>query len=276
MRVINACDQIHQFFENGTFTLPAWRRYAAHISPLLPQLCEADIVDYDFDSMVLPVIHTALGSRKRLAAVNVSFRAVVDKLEKGLHRLFPDGGDFTLILYLGLCCGAGWVTKLGDDWVVLLGVEKILELDWDDEASMRGLIFHEIGHVWHYANGFSWPDHAEPRDAALLQLYEEGVAMVCEQILCSDEMYYHQDKNGWLEWCLENEASMKKEYLRRMEQQESIQDFFGDWCSYRGHSDVGYFLGCQFIRHLAKKYALEEIACLPLELLHREFILFAK
>lgn len=61
-----------------------------------------------------------------------------------------------------------------------------------------------------------------------------------------------------------------------MERQESIQDFFGDWCSYQGRSDVGYFLGCQFVRHLAKKYTLKEIACMPLELLDEEFVSFTR
>ena len=37
--------------------------------------------------------------------------------------------------------------------------------------------------------------------------------MVCEHILCQDDRYYHQNQNGWLDWCKENEAEIKREYL---------------------------------------------------------------
>ena len=72
--------------------------------------------------------------------------------------------------------------------------------------------------------------------------------------------FYHQDKDGWLDWCRENEAEIKKEYLRRFDAKESVQDFFGDWCSYNGYSDVGYYLGCRFIEYLMKSNSLKEIA----------------
>lgn len=41
--------------------------------------------------------------------------------------------------------------------------------------------------------------------------------MVCEHILCQDDRYYHQNQNGWLDWCKENEAEIKREYLRRVD-----------------------------------------------------------
>ena len=93
------------------------------------------------------------------------------------------------------------------------------------------------------------PEYTKRRKG-IAQLYCEGVAMVCEHILCGDNDFWHQDKDGWLDWCYKNENQIKREYLRRLDKKESVQDFFGDWSSYNGHSDVGYFLGCRFIRHL--------------------------
>ena len=100
--------------------------------------------------------------------------------------------------------------------------------------------------------------------------------MVCEHILCGDGDFYHQNSGGWLDWCRENENEIKKEYLRRLDKRQSVQDFFGDWCSYNGHSDVGYYLGCKFVEYLMKTYTLKEIANLPYRKLNKEFTRFAK
>ena len=56
-----------------------------------------------------------------------------------------------------------------------------------------------------------------------------------------------------------------------MDKEESTQDFFGDWCSFHGYSDTGYFLGCQFIRYLLKDYTLSEIAVLSKEKLFMKY-----
>ena len=100
--------------------------------------------------------------------------------------------------------------------------------------------------------------------------------MVCEQILCGDGSYYHQEKDGWLSWCKEHESAIKREFFLRLEREESTQDFFGDWCSFQGYSDVGYFLGCQFIKWLQEDHALTEIADMPYDALWPAFIRFAQ
>ena len=52
---------------------------------------------------------------------------------------------------------------------------------------------------------------------------------------------------------------MFAEYLRRVNTGESVQDFFGDWCAFEGHSDVGYYLGAVLCRKLLKKMSLPEL-----------------
>ncbi|MDU5651742.1 MAG: hypothetical protein E6038_11695, partial [Clostridium perfringens] len=68
-------------------------------------------------------------------------------------------------------------------------------------------------------------------EKALFQLYSEGVAMLFEQLLCGDENYYHQNQEGWIDWCENNLIELKREYLIRITNSESVQDFFGDWNS---------------------------------------------
>lgn len=103
-----------------------------------------------------------------------------------------------IVLYLGLCNGAGWATTLDARDAVLLGMEKNIELNWCDEASMQALMFHEIGHIWPKTVRHSDIHTKSQREKSIVQLYQEGVATVFEQTLCDDESYYHQDNGDWL------------------------------------------------------------------------------
>lgn len=272
MKIINTCEKIKSVFADG-FDINLWREYAGEISKELPSKCENDAKGYNFDKEVQPVLEMALNDEK-IDFVNKSFNAVIDKLNENLSKLFDSEPDINIILYLGLCNGAGWATTLDGKNTVLLGIEKIIELNWGDETNMRALILHEIGHLWHKLNGNLYLPDFTKRRKAIQQLYQEGVAMVCEQILCGEE-FYHQDKDGWLEWCYDNENDIKKEYLRHLDEKESVQDFFGDWCSYNGHSDVGYFLGCRFVRHLMRTRSLKEIANMKYRAINKVFTEFA-
>lgn len=275
MRIINTFDKIPGCFKNSAFDLDAWRVYARAISPELGEKCERDSREYDFNNDVLPVVNNVLLNRDAAIAANDSFVAVTDKLASNIERLFENGVETDIILYLGLCNGAGWATALDGRDAVLLGIEKIIELNWQDESAMQALIFHEIGHIWHKTYGNLYPEARSEGENSPAQLYQEGLAMVCEHILCQDDRYYHQNQNGWLDWCKENEAEIKREYLRRVDKNISTQDFFGDWCSYKNHSDVGYYLGCEFVKYLQRQYSLVDIASLNVNQLYNHFKEFA-
>ena len=47
---------------------------------------------------------------------------------------------------------------------------------------MQALIFHEIGHIWHKTYGNLYPEARSEGEKSLAQLYQEGLAMVCEHI----------------------------------------------------------------------------------------------
>ena len=274
MHIINTCDKIKTTFKNG-FNIDLWRKYAEGISKELPTKCENDAKGYNFEKEVLPVVESAL-SEEKIDFISRNFKLVIDTLNNNLTKLFEKEPDINIILYLGLCNGAGWATTLDNKNTVLLGIEKIIELNWCDEQNLSGLILHEIGHLWHKLNGNFNLSGFTKRKKSIEQLYCEGVAMVCEQILCGDDGFYHQDKNGWLNWCYENENDIKREFLNRLDKGESVQDFFGDWHLYKGYSDVGYFLGSQFIRYLMKTHSLKEIANMKYRKINKAFSEFAK
>lgn len=273
MIIIDTSEAIKRAFVNG-FDINSWRRYASEISKDLPSKCENDAKCYDFSKDVLPVISEALNEDK-INFVSKNYKTVIDTLSVNLTELFDSEPDINIILYLGLCNGAGWATTLDGKNTVLLGIEKIIELNWGDETNMRALILHEIGHLWHKLNGKLHIPEYTKRRKGIAQLYCEGVAMVCEHILCGDDEFYHQDKDGWLSWCYKNENDIKREYLRRLDNKESVQNFFGDWCSYNGYSDVGYFLGCRFVRYLMKTHSLKYIANMKYRVLNKKFTEFA-
>lgn len=274
MKIINSYKSIQHYFDRKEFNRSVWKEYAADISAELPDKCIKDAKTYDYEGEILPIIQAVLSHPQKMELISESFDAVTRDLTLHLARLFDSEPDVRIILYLGLCNGAGWATKLENRDAILLGIEKIAELNWCEKESMQALIFHEVGHIWHkYIRGTKSDDY--PINSSILQLYQEGIAMICEQILCNDSNYYHQNKNSWLHWCRENEENLKQEYYKRVSERADTQVFFGDWCSYQGHSDVGYYLGCQFIRFLQKKYSLIEAAALPNFVLEDEFRQFA-
>lgn len=257
MRVIDSFDSVFSCFEDGIFSLEKWRAYAGSISPQLIDKCLADASDYDFTGQVLPVLNAFAAQPEKAMQAHDAFVRHMDAL--------PEMDvDATVVMYLGLCSGAGWATELDGRPAVLLGLEKIVELDWCDDASMAALIDHELGHLWHFQHRTA----PEFPSAALWQLYTEGMAMYFEQRLAGDRLYFHQNKNGWLAWCEANRDALLDEYARRVAVGESVQDFFGDWCSYQGHSDVGYYLGSVLVWRFAERCTENALA----ELTQPEFL----
>ena len=240
-----------------------------NVYPSAIELIENDSACYDFQRDILPVLNTAASQPEKLAQLHRSFCLATYHLDAEIHKYFHTAIDADIVLYLGLCNGAGWATHINRKPVVLLGIEKIMELNWTDETNMIALIYHELGHLWHRQERMLPWSGKTVEEKALWQLYSEGVAMFFEQQLCQNENFFHQDQDGWLNWCTQNRTRLFAEYIRRIEQAESIQDFFGDWCAFEGHSDVGYYLGAKLIQSALKEYSISEIPDLSLQTIKR-------
>lgn len=272
VRIIDTYSEIQVFFKTGSFDLDQYKKYALNISQSLWDLIREDTADYDFEKEIIPVIQYLLDHKELADEAHNSFVKATDLFAQNslLHDI-----KITVIFYMGLCSGAGWVTKLDRNSVILLGIEKIVELNWIDEISMIGLIYHELGHAWHFQNRITESSFYTPKQKALWQLYSEGMAMYFEQMMMNDFQFYHQNKNGWLDWCCENKQRIAREYLRRVENGESCQDFFGDWCNFEGYSDVGYFLGCEVIHLIRENHTTEELINLNFDMFQNYLKKFA-
>ncbi len=264
MKIIDTYEQIEPYFPQQEFSMFKWEQYAEHISRALVDLVKEDIKDYCFEKDILPVVKNALASHEKQLIIHNNFAEISQNLSQRIQDAFGVQLEVDLILYLGLCNGAGWATELDGRPVVLFGMEKIIELAWDDKKDMIGLVYHELGHIWHRQVRNRETILENQRDKALWQLYSEGVAMFFEQKLCGDMDFYHQDTESWLNWCIANRRSLFVEYYTRLVSDRSVRDFFGDWNAFQGKTDVGYYLGCELVKSFQKELSLNAIANLEL------------
>jgi len=264
MKIIDTYSEIFNCFGEGNFNISLWGKYVDSIFPNMSNKLKEDSKDYDFEKEIIPVIQDLLkGKEKALMAHNAFIKATENLSNIASEKLGEDI-DITIVLYLGLCNGAGWATEINGQKVILLGIEKIVELDWCSETVLKGLIYHELGHIFHYKHLFFKDELNNCKERSLFQLYTEGFAMYIEQLLSGDREFYHQNTNGWLDWCKNNQKRMYQLFLTKLNNNESTQDFFGDWNSIEGKSDVGYYLGCELVKHLSLQYSLKELANLNL------------
>lgn len=270
MRMIDSYHDIISMFAHKKFSFSVWREYANTISLSLASKAESDADSYDMDTQVIPVIEYAMNNIEKLEQTHESFLSATLQLEENFVRVFGTDVDVDIVLYLGLCNGAGWATSLDEKKTILLGIEKIIELNWCDKETMVSLIYHELGHMWHDMVGNLHLSTENGSEKSVWHLYQEGVAMYCEQLLCGNTAKYHSHDDIWVSWCDNHKEALFTEYIRRVAHNESTQDFFGDWCSYQEHSDVGYYIGCEFVKNLLQKYTLIEVANLRVETLIQE------
>ena len=83
---------------------------------------------------------------------------------------------------------------------------------------------------------------------------------VFEQEITGDPDYFHQDVKGWKKWCEEHESLILTTFaedLKTMTQED--QRYFGDWVSFEGYGDTGYYLGTRFVRYMLRNVEFDKI-----------------
>ena len=151
MNVIDTSSHILRCFDAGRFDLEKWRSYMDACVPGAKEMCLADMREtvragYSWEKAFLPVLDAVQDADRRRRTIG-AFRAVTEHLDERIAERFGRTVDADLILYLGLCSGAGWVVRINGKPAVLLGIEKIIELGWYDRDAMTGLVIHELGHI---------------------------------------------------------------------------------------------------------------------------------
>ena len=273
MNVMDTSAEMLSSYEDGHFSLERWKEYIGRCVPgagelNLAEMRETVAAGYSWEEEFLPVLDACYASSAKREEAVRSFHRVTDGLDERIAARFNRTVDADIVLYLGLCVGAGWVTPVNGRTTVLLGMEKILELGWGGMDAMTGLIVHELGHVYHSQYGNLDPETDPGRDAFIWQLFTEGIAMVFEQEVVGDPEYFHQDHGGWKEWCRRNAGRIREAFFRDLDTMtDDTQRYFGDWVQFEGHGDTGYYLGTLFVRFLLEsddfdrlvRYGVDEV-----------------
>ncbi len=193
----------------------------------------------------------------KMLYANRSIRQVYDATCRSAYDTLGFEEAVTILSYVGIGNGAGWATSWEKKPAVLLGLENIAELGWEQPDSIQKLLAHELGHLFMRsirANCVALSN--EP----LSVLYEEGFAQHSEHVTLGHETWGCASQPGWLDWCLANEGLLAAKYLQALHDREKWCKFFGSWLEIDGWRQTGYFLGCRFVQHLSRQMALADIA----------------
>lgn len=267
MRVIDTTEGIFQIYDSGDFDIDRWKKYMDSCVPGAKDLCLSDMQEgidagFPWETSYLPVLDAVIKDKTKFDQVIKSFNLITEHLEEKIIERFGKSVDADVILYLGLCNGAGWVTPVDGKTTVLLGIEKILELNWQDIDHMTGLIIHELGHAYQDQYGILKRKFDNNPDKFLWQLFTEGIAMVFEQEIAGSPEYFHQYDEEWKKWCDKNINLIRKSFSDDLEcMTNENQRYFGDWVRFKGYGDTGYYLGARFVRFLLGSDTFNNIIC---------------
>lgn len=266
MKIINTINDIFDIYSSGSFDINKWNNYINRINSKLGQLCVQDMNEaintgqVSFKKDYLPILNNVINQKEKLDELQKNFIKVTESLEDNILKKFNKTIDVEIVLYLGLCNGAGWVAEIENKVYCLLGIEKILELNWYDMNSLYGLIYHELGHVYQKQYGVLEREFDNNKHQFLWQLFTEGIAMYFEQTLIADYEYYHQDKNDWKAWCDNHIKLIAQDFNNELDIMTfDNQRYFGDWVYYDGYPDTGYYLGTKFTQYICKQYDFDDI-----------------
>ena len=280
MNIINTYTDIESVFDIEHFNIEKWKIYIDKSIPGAKKLCIDDMQEcldagYSWQKDFLPVLDYVKENPDMCKEAINSFQAVTSNLDEIITQIFSRTVQVNVILYIGLCNGAGWVTEINGTTAVLLGLEKILELGWGNIDDMTGLIVHELGHVYQSQYGILHEKTDNFADEYLWQLFTEGVAMVFEQKVVENDEYDDQDKNGWKSWCDCNIKMIKQSFYEDLvTMTNKNQRYFGDWVNFEGYGDVGYYLGTKFVRFLLQNDEFDNVITYNLRKVKNEYIRF--
>ena len=130
----------------------AWREvYLSQWPELLKkQVADYDSQDLDWRQIARERVFPNLAGS--LASVELAHQNLL-KLSKSIflkvQQVYKFDEDLIIIIYVGIGCGAGWVTSYQGAPAILFGLENIAECGWSGHQAISGLIAHELGHVIH-------------------------------------------------------------------------------------------------------------------------------
>ncbi|MCL0080513.1 hypothetical protein M1O18_06415 [Dehalococcoidia bacterium] len=234
-----------------------------------PELLQKQLEDYssqnvDWRHIARERVFLFLGDR--LPAMQIDHRNLLElcaPIYSTAQEVLGVESDVIFVIYIGIGCGAGWVTPFHNSPAVLFGLENIAECGWSQHQSIAGMVAHEIGHLMHD----HWRAQYEKATGSgpWWQLYSEGFAQRCEHVILGKDTWHESigiNGDDWLDWCQDHKSWLATEFLRLVDAGESVHPFFGSWFDICGRKQCGYFLGHELIKELEASISLKEIALL--------------
>ena len=130
-----------------------------HMAPW-PELLKKQLDDYaalgeDWRDLASKHIFPYLDQRlPEMIAIHRQLPGICQELIPLSREKLDLDSDLIVLFYVGIGCGAGWVTTYAHKQAILFGLENIAEEGWTKNGTLRGFVAHELGRVAHF-------DHAE-------------------------------------------------------------------------------------------------------------------
>ena len=251
--------------DNASEEIKTWESY---YKTNYPELFEKIVQDYTESGLNWEDI-----ARDKIFPINVDRFSVMEQacanLRKIIKDLYKDSEiskfhlpRITFVIYLGLGNGAGWATDYDSRPAILLGLENIVDMGWEGEIALKGLILHEMGHTIHYE--LRRGRKINNGNGSLWTLYEEGFAQYFESRLIPSESW-HQGlgQPGWVGWCEDHLSHLAELFLSEVEAGGETNRFFGSWFNVDGWKETGYYLGERVVNLMELPF--NDLACLSPE-----------
>ncbi|MDO4853456.1 MAG: hypothetical protein Q4A88_08590, partial [Clostridia bacterium] len=127
MNIINLSKGMLSAFEGDCFHIEKWKTYIDASIPGVKEMCLEDMkqmlqAGFSYEKTFLPVLNAVLREEDKRNKTIESFLKMTEHLDERMIKRFQKNLDVDLILYLGLCNGAGWVVSLNGKRTVLFGI----------------------------------------------------------------------------------------------------------------------------------------------------------
>jgi len=164
-------------------------------------------------------------------------------------------------IYHGLGNGAGSFMVWNHKPSLWFGLEKIVELNWDEHMKLFDLVAHEYTHFLHQSIGQrSLEPTLDFKETYLYKIYVEGLATYGESIFFGRDISmeaWHKNAKSIQDLL----KSIFNEYYQS--ENEKIQNFFGDWYPVEGIIEAGYFLGLEWVQKMMKETSFDILCQWP-------------